>query len=315
MKSMCEAFDFANIALMHRDYKLAIEIYIAIDKEGFKSREIISNLGTAYIFNSLSLMDSSETNFILPLQIDMNTRMRQNNERGLGNEDEVDDLLKDAIKLYRNAIDKDPDYDIAYLNLSIAYWLHKDLKDAEFYLDKTKSNWESNLFRAIVKTQSKDTVIKGDGLALLKKMDSEGYLLATENLRLLKNTNNVNGPKIPDWVTNLAKTKLPSNTEKEVNILDSTFKRTREIVCREVKGDITYRKWKYRPIEGNHVIAIQYLFNNNIEKSITAVEKKELVLSSQSVFEASSNTYCSFGDFIVIIDSKNKINYQIIKTQ
>ena len=139
MKTMCEAFDFANMAMIHSDYNMAIDIYSTIIQEGFKSREIVSNLGTSYLLSAIALMDNSEKNFSLPLQIDMQTRLVQEDNRDTPNESKITELLENAIKCYNQAISIDPEYGIAYLNMSMAFWLKKENKDSDYYLDKAKN--------------------------------------------------------------------------------------------------------------------------------------------------------------------------------
>lgn len=53
MQSMCEAFDFANMATMTGNYEMAERIYLAIHDEGFQSREIKSNLGTVTFLKAI----------------------------------------------------------------------------------------------------------------------------------------------------------------------------------------------------------------------------------------------------------------------
>ena len=125
MKAMCIAFDFANIATIHGDYDIAIQINNLIFQEGFKSREVVSNLGLLYLLKALSYKDTIEFNLVLPLQLDMYSRMQQtNNERGLQVEDDFNDLISLSINFLKQSILIDPNYEIGYLNLSIAYWLN-----------------------------------------------------------------------------------------------------------------------------------------------------------------------------------------------
>ena len=321
MKSMCEAFDFANLAAIHEDYNLSIKIYEAIIQEGFKSREILSNLGTSYILQAISLMDTTKIDFILPLQIDMNTRMRQNNERGISDDSEIKELLNRSIELYKQAITIDPDYGIGYLNLSIAYWLNGEEKDSEYYLDKAKSKMpiskqnKIEVFQAICEIHSKDSKGKERGIEILKRLGDEGYSIAKVNLDLINKTNKGVSYKIPDFVVELTKVKLPDNFQESRNILDSTFQKDkyRTLSCKEVTGNITYRKWRY--ISEPSFIALQYVFQGAVNKQLTDIDKNSLFLSSEKIFEDDYGTYLCFGDLILIIDSENNFKYQIIISQ
>ena len=320
MKSMCEAFDFANIATIHGDYNLAKKIYESIIEEGFKSREIISNLSSTNLLYAISLMDTTKIDFILPLQIDMNTRMRQNNERGVSDDNEIKELLNRSIELYKQAITIDPDYGIGYLNLSIAYWLNGEEKDSEYYLDKAKSKLPKSkqnkieVFQAICDIHSKDSKGKEKGIEMLKRLGDEGYSLAKVNLDLINKTNKGVSYKIPDFVVELTKVKLPDNFQESRSILDSTFQKDkyRTLSCKEVTGNITYRKWKY--IGEPSFIALQYMFQSTVNKQLTDIDKNKLFLSSERIFEDDYCTYLCFGDLILIIDSENNFKYQIIKS-
>ena len=320
MKSMCEAFDFANIATIHGDYNLAKKIYESIIEEGFKSREIISNLSSTNLLYAISLMDTTKIDFILPLQIDMNTRMRQNNERGFSDDNEIKELLNRSIELYKQAITIDPDYGIGYLNLSIAYWLNDEEKDSEYYLDKAKNKLPKSkqnkieVFQAICDIHSKDSKGKEKGIEMFKRLGDEGYSLAKVNLDLINKTNKGVSYKVPDIVVELTKVKLPDNFQESRSILDSTFQKDkyRTLSCKEVTGNITYRKWKY--IGEPSFIALQYVFQSTVNKQLTDIDKNKLFLSSERIFEDDYCTYLCFGDLILIIDSENNFKYQIIKS-
>lgn len=318
MKSMCEVFDFANIACIHENYEMSIELYNAIIQEGFKSREIVSNLGTAYVLNAIKLMDTSETKFILPLQIDMETRMRQINKRGGLNDENINELLNRSIELFKQSISMDSNYGTAYLNLGIAYWLHKESKDSEYYLEKAKEKADTKLqekiklFEAVKLYHSVDSQKKADGLRLLKSLEKQGNLLAKANLNL-QSSNKANTSKAQEWVLNLSKVSLPTNFQSSTNILDSTFKKDRyhTLSCKEVDGEIKYRKW--RSLKEQTYIVNQYIFKNEINKVFSASEKLDLIASSQAVFETSNALYLLNNDVILIIDNNERIRYQIIK--
>lgn len=320
MRSMCEAFDFANIATIHGDLGIAQSIYESIIEEGFKSREIISNLAVINLLSALKLMDSIKTRFILPLQIDMNTRMRQNNDRGINDDELVKEHINRAIELLKQAIVIDPDYGIGYLNLSIGYWLINEEADASFYLSKAKTKFQNEqtykieLFEAIRKISLEDARSKEDGVAILKKLDGQGYSLAKVNLSIIENSGIKNLNKAPDFVAQISSIKLPENFQGSINILDSTFQKDkyRKLSCKEVRGSITYRKWKY--LSEPSQIALQYIFYDKENKKVSKEEKNNLILNSERMFESSNYTYFLYGDIVFIVDSDNNIKYQIVKS-
>jgi tetratricopeptide (TPR) repeat protein len=324
MKTMCEAFDFANMAMIHSDYNMAIDIYSAIVQEGFKSREIVSNLGTSYLLWAIALMDSSEKNFILPLQIDMQTRLIQENNRGLidGNESIIAELLESAIKCYKQAISIDPEYGIAYLNMSMAFWLKKENKDSDYYLDKAKKLFDLNnqdkikIFEAIALCNSEKIEQMAEGILSLKKLSDEGNNLAKVNLMLIQKTkaNSAIKNEIPEWIIAISKTKLSENTQNAISLLDSTFSKDKYklLSCKQVSGEPIYRKWK--STKEKSTIVLQYIFNDNVHKTISDADKLNISLICNSVFETGNQTYICFKNVILIIDSNNNVKYQLIKS-
>lgn len=318
MNSMCDAFDFANMASIHGDYDLSAEIYNAIIQEGFKSREIVSNIGTAYLLKAISLMDTSETKFRLPLQIDMNTRMRQEDVRGITIDDEINELLSNAINLFKDAIRIDEDYGIAYLNLSIAYWLHKET-DADYYLQKAKNKLsileqdKALLFEAIMMYHSNEKQKKEQGLSTLTKMAADANKLAKANLTDINTKSNT--IVTPEYINEIASIKIPNQYDfSKINILDPIFKKSPKLYCNEISAKFISRKWKLANQKyGGYLIVIQHLFNQT--KTISENDKNNLIASSQSIFETNTGTYLRFNDIIVIINSNNQATYQILKKQ
>lgn len=319
MKSMCEVFDFANMACIHENFELAEELYNTIIQEGFKSREIISNLGTIYLLQAIRLMDTSETKFILPLQIDMETRMRQVNKRAtVNNNDNINELLNKAIELFHQSIIIDKEYSTAYLNLSIAYWLHKQFKDSDYFLEKSKDFSDAKtlskigVFEALKLIHLHDSQKKSEGLKLLNGLANEGNILAKANLNF--NTNGKSDiSKIPDWILKLDKEKLPINFQNAINILDSTFSKDKFHIlsCKEVNNPFKYRKWKL--LNEKSFIVLQYIFNNDINKTLSDSEKIDLFAVSQAVIETANACYLRFNDIILILENNNTIKYQILK--
>ena len=157
---------------------------------------------------------------------------------------------------------------------------------------------------------------KEEGISSLKKLSDEGNNLAKFNLSLIQKTNDDSAIKneMPDWIVAISKTKLSENTQNAISLLDSTFSKDKYklLTCKQVMGEPIYRKWK-STMDG-HTIILQYIFNENFQKTISGIDKLNLFLLSTSVFETSNHTYLSFNDVILIIDSNNNIKYQIIKS-
>ena len=323
MKSMCEAFDFANLALIHGEYKLSIAIYETIRNEGFKSREIFSNLGLANLLSALKLKGYPEIDFVLPLQIDLDTRLNQDGTRGLGDENDPDELINIAIENFNKAIKIDPGYFIGYFNLAITSWLKKDEINTTLNLVKAKNLMNSeqkqnvSLFEALMKLKSTDSQIIQQGHEEIETLSKNGSALATLNLNLI-NKVQIEGDqekKYPEFITkNLDFKNLPTDLQNAKNILDSTFSRDlyKSFTCKEVINKVTYRKWKF--IKGEEsLIAWQYVFNNK-SLSLSDTDKKKLIADAKTVFDFSTGLYLVFGDVILIIQSHNDLKFHIIKS-
>lgn len=323
MKSMCEAFDFANLALIHGDYKLSISIYETIRNEGFKSREIFSNLGLANLLCALKNKGYPEVDFVLPLQIDLDTRLKQDGTRGLGDGVDFDELINTATENFNKAIKIDPEYFIGYFNLAITSWLKNDDINLELNLDRAKKIMKAeqkenvSLFEAIMKFKSADLQLNQLGLNEIKLLSKNGNALAALNLNLINKVEiELNQEKkYPAIILKYIDFKnLPTNLLDAKNILDSTFSRDvyKSFTCKEVISSITYRKWKF--IKGEESLIAWHYFFNNDSVDLSDSDKKKLIADAKTVFEFNNGIYLVFGDVILIIDSKNNLKFQIIKS-
>ena len=320
MESMCEAFDFANIGLIHKDFDLSIEIYTAILEEGFKSREVISNLGTAYLLKAIQKLDTNQLRFILPIQIDMTSRLNQDDERGIVDNQEIIDLLTHAVELYNQSITIDPAYSIGYLNLSIAYWLLDKKGDSQYFLNKANNEKDQNFIQKVQLFQS-ITFISSNipeqlvaGKKILIDLADKGNVLAILNRNILeKKYLKVDTKKgYPDLIKEISEQKLPNDFQNSTNLIENTFKKNSSLMCKEVNSTAKYRKWKSMK-ENSHIIAKQYFFESGIISS-DVFNKETLYEGADAIFETSTAVYFKFGDIIVIMNQEEKFNYQIIKS-
>jgi len=318
MKLMCESFDFANIALMHGDYNFAAGIFELIRDEGFKSREIFSNLGLAHLLRAIELADEGEIDFKLPLQIDLNTRLRQEATRSL-EDDAAFDALNKAIENFQKAIRVDENYFYGYMNLAIAYWLIQDYTNYEFFLIKAKKLCPSNkiqdliILESIVKCKSKEDSIKQLGLSALDSLANAGNKLAEINSKLLRGEKN-NRNAIPLIIDSLKKINLTLTTLNSVNFIKDAFKRDvyNNLTCDQVDGKILYRKWRYS--KGDYpIIVLQYFLKNGLIKLDEKTERE--LLNSASAHLKGPNFYFLLFDNILLKIYENKTcEVQVIKS-
>jgi hypothetical protein len=319
MQSMCDAFDFANLALIIGNYEMAEIVFTAIHEEGFQSREIKSNLGTAHFLKAIHLIDTSEFKYILPVQIDFKSRLNQNSERGgITDNEEIIEALDKSISYYKSTIVIDTDYKLGYFNLSMALWLkgyilNEPNDDYLFYLSKSKNGNDNNInnikvFEAIIKLCSKNKIQENEGLTEMKKLAEQNIELAKVNLNY--STATTSKKQLPDWIKNIQNSKLPDNYPK-VNTMDSTFKRV-SLRCSEIPGNIHAKKWKYvRLSGGNSLITEQFIFSES--KSISDNEKNELITLCDALYRYENEVFLKFDKLIVCIESNNKCKFQIIR--
>jgi len=119
-------------AIARKDFENAIKCFENLTKY-FPSRENYSNAGTAKTLWALQLkplerIEFEDTNFFYPIEIDHESRLRDNGSRSLDDNDaqKMNELLQSAAKDFEKAISIDPHYDIAYVNLACVFDLQEN---------------------------------------------------------------------------------------------------------------------------------------------------------------------------------------------
>ena len=320
MQSMCEAFDFANIATMMGKYDMAEKIYSAIHEEGFQSREIKSNLGTAYFFKAIHLIDTSDFKFILPIMVDFKSRLEENPRGGFDEDDKIVQAIDNAISQFEGAKNIDKEYVAAYFNLSQALWLKayftkSNSQDYIFYLSKTKEKSNQNekiladieVFEAIVNITSNDKEIRLKGSMLLNEMAEKGNIIAGLNIRKI---NQIKSKMYPAFVNELLKTFTPSSFDK-INLLDTVFKRSKKLFCNEINNPkFQSRKWKDISTK-DYLIVEQHKLKQ--EKILTDEEVKQIKSTADNIYNTNNGAYYVFSQLILFVYDGNKCKIQLIK--
>jgi hypothetical protein len=320
MQSMCEVFDFANIATMMGDYDMAEKIYSTLHEEGFQSREIKSNLGTAYFLKAMHLIDTSDFKYTLPVMIDFNSRLKQNTRGEIDNDDKIVNAIDNAISQFEGAIKIDKEYVAAYFNLSQVLWLKayftkSNSQDYIFYLSKTKEKSTQNekiladieVFEAIVNITSNDKEISLKGSKLLNNMADKGNIIAAINIRKL---NQIKSKTYPDFVNDLLKTVTPSSFDK-INLLDTVFKRSKKIYCNEINNpNFQSRKWKYLSTNERLVVEQHKL---KLDKKLTDEQVKQIRNTADNIYYTNNGAYYVFNQLILFLYDNNNCKIQLIK--
>ena len=110
-------------ALKNGKYELAIDVFGDLNKY-FPSRENYNNLGTAKTLKALGMKPLDAHEFVYPIEFDPQSRMNQSaNNRSLNEQQtiQMQDLLKSAQKDFEKAIQLDPLYTKAFINLACVY--------------------------------------------------------------------------------------------------------------------------------------------------------------------------------------------------
>lgn len=114
-------------SISHNDYNKAIKCFEDLNKH-FPSRENYNNVGTAKALLALQLkplerIEFEDTNFFYPIEIDHESRLKENGSRSVSDEDakKRDSLLQSAKRDFEKAISLDPEYDIAYINIACIF--------------------------------------------------------------------------------------------------------------------------------------------------------------------------------------------------
>jgi hypothetical protein len=126
-KEVAELFDIfegSKYLLLLKKQDLAILGLEQVAKK-FPSREILHNLGTAYLFQALEMMPQYEMPFILPIEIDSETRLFTSN-RSEKETNTWKNALKKAKYYFEEALRKDENYAAAYQNLACVYLLENN---------------------------------------------------------------------------------------------------------------------------------------------------------------------------------------------
>jgi hypothetical protein len=171
IETYIKVFEVGNYAMMLADYSLAIQCYEYIVYHSFHSREIYNNLGVAYFNIGMNKNKNETIGFYYPICIDLegklamaqrikisntnNPFITKGNENGPGDgnpESSTNNELKElntflkAVEMFKNAIQFDEDYAVAYLNIASCYTLMHWFDDAEANLKmvKVKNSAEFN---------------------------------------------------------------------------------------------------------------------------------------------------------------------------
>ena len=156
-------FELANFFTILGQYEYAGEYYAQIGAR-FPSREIYSNAGVCKALQALELFGIAELKYVYPFVVDLDFRAGQKGEKEVR-----DSLLLAAAADFREAVRRDPDYAIGYVNLSCTQSLMGDFSAAIANAQKA---------RKLAAAQELDRVtgsaLIAEGIALAQSDDQAG---------------------------------------------------------------------------------------------------------------------------------------------
>jgi len=190
LESLVDVFEMANFMASIGKYPEAFEYYQYILKH-YQSREIYNNVGVNVLFQAIQLFDPKVLKFKYVVELDLESA----GSRDVGAASKREELLKQAIRYFDNAISLDPEYAPAYLNKATAYALLGDTTRAMFFANK-------EAFDVATRNENSKTLIDISilsGILMAKAGNTSGAQmmfergvqmnseLAKENLEILKN--------------------------------------------------------------------------------------------------------------------------------
>jgi tetratricopeptide (TPR) repeat protein len=182
-------FQTARFLTLLEDYNAAATYYQHI-LQTYQSREIYNNAGVNYALAALGYFNEAEMPYVLPLELDPNSRLGNLKNIQTDRLATCHALLRQAAENFDRAIGLDPSYPPAYLNKATVHLLVGEWEDAEFWLHKgQKKNEHAEpdpnfmVLEGILAALQKDTA---QAQQLLTAASVSGSTLASINLAVLE---------------------------------------------------------------------------------------------------------------------------------
>jgi tetratricopeptide (TPR) repeat protein len=135
LKQLVVVYETAGLLSLTGQYADASRYYQHILKD-FPSREIYNNAGVNLLLAASLYFSPQEMPFLLPLELDAQSRLFGQKSVDPERQQTREDLLKEAIRYLDQALLLDPTYPPAYLNKAVAFILINQPDDAEYVVRK-----------------------------------------------------------------------------------------------------------------------------------------------------------------------------------
>lgn len=194
LRRLVGVYETAQMLTVLENYRAAAHYYAYI-QEDFQSREIANNVGVNLCLAALNYFNASEMPYVLPLELDANSRLNSLKNVDLKRIEIRERMLKEALKQFDRAIHLDPNYIPAHINTVAVFVLLEKWEDAAYWLRKLKQlpNFkqtsdhhfyeDGQVLEAILAARKGD---KETALKILTALAEENFFLASINLAILQ---------------------------------------------------------------------------------------------------------------------------------
>lgn len=183
--------------LLHK----ALQCYETLINQRMVNRTMYNDAGIIYLQSALSHLDPKAHPFVYPILLDDDAGLFGDGSAatapassGYGeNELIASSMLRQAIRQFDHALDLDPAYGVAYLNMAIAYHLLEDSAAAHFYIYRASTLANANKNQQLMAFCKEMTALmnandKEAALNMLSTADSLGSPSAVKNASILRGT-------------------------------------------------------------------------------------------------------------------------------
>ncbi len=312
MQVLCLLYEHAFYALVHKDYDLSIAMYSAIIQEKFTSVEIYNNLALAYTLKALESLSSEEYNNEYPFEFEFDTNLKTL-ERSL--DDDSEEYLLEAIRLFDIAIFKNKLYYKTYLNKAITEVLLKRFEDASITLN------------SLTKSNDKFLLEKKEILEIIIERMKGSTEEALFKMKVLASTNPIADRNINKW-SGVKNNKIFKSKDELLSLFTNFCNLNSNSSEAKVEGDkilsklIDKNKFRLKYLEDNHckLYNWQYIIGEN-KPSLKINEANNNLISSLKLdlndidslktFITLNRKIVIFEDIIIII--KDNLVEKLIK--
>lgn len=183
------AFEIANRLTVVGQYETAAS-YQRYLLQDFQSRELFNNAASSELLAALDYFSPAEMPYVLPVEIDADTRLKGFRNNDTQRLEKRAALLKSAAQQLDMSLTLDAQYTPAMLNKASLYVLQGEMEEAEYWLKKgRKLCADANSKKPFDMLQAVCKAIQGEtdqAVKQLTPLGESGYPLATTNLNILQ---------------------------------------------------------------------------------------------------------------------------------